>query len=164
MSASTSENIGDYIAAGLVAAITADGANSPLPAFGPRATVEMPTNRVQVSAGSFVRATDQMAQNGAGTWYYNHRRGILSVMVVTQRTTLQGTGATSNHGVMVGRVRWLCSIASQTLTPAIMGGYQIVDVIDQGDVSRSDETTDTDRTELRFQIDLLIPPANYAAT
>lgn len=160
--ASQSENIGDYLAAGLVTVIGNDGASSPLPAFGPRAAAQMPTNRIEVRAGSFYRASDQMNQNEAGTWFYNHHRGILEFTVITQRPVQKSQGPTTNHGVAIGRTRWLCNITAQKLLPAVIGGYQIVDVIDQGDTYTADEPTDTDRTKVRFQIDLLIPPANYA--
>jgi hypothetical protein len=62
---------------------------------------------------------------------------------------------------MVGRVRWLLSRGAQKMTANIIGGYGMLDIIDQGDNYRADEPTETDRTELRFQIDLVIPPANY---
>lgn len=159
--ASQSENIGDNIAAGFVAVLAADTPSTTLSAFGPRLPEQMPKNRIEVRSGGFMRASDQMNIATDGTYYYNHRRGYLSVTVVTQRHTQQGVGPTSQHGEAIGRVRWLLSRGAQKMTAAVNGGYGILDIIDQGDNYRADLPTETDRTELRFQIDLLIQPSNY---
>lgn len=158
--ASTLENVGDVLAAGIVAIIKADGASSPLPSFGPREIATMPRGRVEVRCGSFIRGTDQMNYAPDGSPYYNHRRGIASLTIITQRQADPDTGADTKHGVAVGRCRWLMSRTAQKLIPSVVT-YQIVDVIDLGDTYRADDATETDRTELRFQIDLVIPPANY---
>ena len=158
------ETVEDRVAKGLVTVITNDGTNSPLPAFGPRQPVEMPKNRVEVRGINFMRATDQMNWTPDGKPFYNHRRGILSATVITQRHKDPDVAPDDKHGVMVGRVRWLCSTVSGLLTPAVMSSYQVVDVIDLGASYRADETTETERTEIRFQVDLLIPSANYSDT
>ena len=158
------ENLSDYVVKGMVTVIGNDGASSPLPAFGPRMPKNMPKNRVEVRAGAFFRATDQMNFNPSNVPYYNHRRGIMSVTVVTQRHADPAVAPDDKHGVMVGRVGWLCSTVAALLTPAVMNGYQVVDVVDLGDNYRADEVTETERTERRFQIDLLIPSVNYADT
>jgi hypothetical protein len=159
--ASQSENIGDNIAAGFVTVLTQDTTYTTLAAFGPRMPLEMPKNRIEVRSGGFIRANDLMNFTATGTAYYNYRRGTLSVTVITQRHSQINTGISSQHGAMVGRVRYLLSRGAQKMTAAIIGGYGMLDIIDQGDNYRADETTETDRTELRFQIDLVIPPANY---
>jgi hypothetical protein len=159
--ASQSENIGDNIAAGFVTVLTQDTVGTTLAAFGPRLPLEMPRNRIEVRSGGFARVNDVMNFTATGTAYYNYRRGILSVTVVTQRHSQNGVGVSSQHGDMVGRVRYLLSRGAQKMIPNVIGGYGMLDIIDQGDNYRADETSETDRTELRFQIDLVIPPANY---
>lgn len=160
--ASTLENVGDVLATGIVAVIAADGTSSPLPAFGPRQAVQMPKSaRVEVRCGNFLRGSDQMNYAPDGSPYYNHLRGVASLTVITQRQSLANVGADSKHGVAIGRCRWLMSRTAQKLVPAAVT-YQVVDVVDLGDTYRADEATETDRTELRFQIDLVIPPANYS--
>ena len=159
--ASQSENIGDYLANGAVDVIVADGANFPLPAFGPRATQKLSKGRVEVRAFGFTRASDQMNVNPQGAYYYNHRRGTLAFTVVTQRQSQTAVAPDSVHSAAIGRVRWLMSRIAQQLLPSVVGGYQIVDVIDNGDNYASDDAEQTDRTEIRFQIDLLITPDNY---
>ncbi len=161
--ASQSENIGDYLATGGAQVLTDDGANFPLPAFGPRATEKMSKTRCEVWAGGFTRASDQMNINPQGEYYYNHRRGILAFTVVTQRQALTAVAPAGKHGEAIGRVRWLMSRIAQKMLPDIVGGYQIVDIIDNGDLYARDDVEQTDRTEIRFQIDLIIPPANYAS-
>lgn len=158
------ENISDNVVKGVVTVITNDESSSPLPAFGPRMPQQMPKNRVEVRAGAFARATDQMNWNPSNIPYYNHRRGIVSATVVTQRHSDPDTAPDDKHGVMVGRIGWLMSTVAALLTPAVMGGYQVVDVVDLGDNYRADEATETERTERRFQIDLLVPSTNYADT
>lgn len=160
MSASTLENVGDNMAEAIAGVITADYPNSPLPAYGPRNVEQMALDRVEVRAGGFYRASDQMAANGAGMRFYNHRRGIVSLTVVTQRHAQFAIGASSNHGVQIGRARWLMSRGAQTLTQAVTG-YDVLDIVDLGDTYDSDPKRQQDRTELRFQIDVAIPPANY---
>lgn len=162
--ATASENIADHISEGLVAVIEADGSQSPFPAYGARSTQQLPVSRVECRAGNFIRATDQMNQNTAGEWYYNHRRGSATLTVISQRHALGDVGSDSKHGIAVGRCRFLMSRIAQKLVPAVVGGYQILDVLDQGDTYTFDPDTSTDRTELRFQIDLVIPPVNYLAT
>jgi hypothetical protein len=159
--ASQSENIGDNIAAGFVTVLTQDTTGTTLAAFGPRMPLEMPKNRIEVRSGGFSRINDVMNVSTNGTYYYNYRRGLLSVTVLTQRHSQLNTGVSSQHGAMIGRIRWLLSRGAQKMTAAVIGGYGMLDIIDQGDNYRADETTETDRTELRFQIDLVIPPANY---
>lgn len=161
MSATTLENVGDEFAEGVVSVINADNPNSPFPAYGPRNTVKMALDRVEVRAGGFYRATDQMAINDAGQYFYNHRRGVVSVTVVSQRHNQNAIGASSNHGVQIGRVRWLMSRAAQQLLPATVGGFDVLDVVDLGDTYDADPKRQQDRTEIRFQIDLAIPPTNY---
>jgi len=160
--ASQSENIGDYLAAGFVTVIANDGASSPLPAYGPRSTLKMGKGRVEVRAGGFTRASDQMNINPQGAYYYNHRRGNLILTVVSQRQTQTAVAPDSVHSVAVGRCGWLLNRIAQKMLPSVVGGYQIVDIIDQGDVYAYDTDEQTDRTEIRFQIDLLITPENYA--
>lgn len=161
--ASTLENVGDVLAAGIKFVIEQDGARSPLPPFGPRDISQMPPARVEIRCGSFSRGSDQMNYAPDGSPYYNHRRGIASLTVITQRNADPNVGPDTKHGIAVGRCRWLMSRTAQKLIPSIVT-YQIVDVIDLGDTYRADEPTETDRTEIRFQIDLVIPPANYTDT
>ena len=159
--ASESENISDYLATGAAQVIANDGANSPFPAFGPRSTFKLGKSRVEVRAFNFARASDQMNLNPQGEYYYNHRRGTLAFTVVSQRQSLAAVAPISRHSLAIGRVRWLMSRIAQQMLPSIVGGYQIVDIIDQGDGYTKDEAEQTDRTEIRFQIDLLIAPDNY---
>jgi hypothetical protein len=159
--ASESENISDYLATGAVEVITNDGANSPFPPFGPRSTFKVGKSRVEVRAFNFVRGSDQMNLNPQGQYYYNHRRGTLAFTVVSQRQSQTAVAPDSNHSLAIGRVRWLMSRIAQQMLPNVVGGYQIVDIIDQGDGYTRDEAEQTDRTEIRFQIDLLITPDNY---
>lgn len=160
---STLERVGDKLAEGVMAIITADGASFPLPVFGVRRTGgKMDINRVEVRASNFFRASDQMNFNPAGQPFYNHRRGILSLTVVTQRQTKTSVGSDSAHGLAIGRLRWLMSRIAQKLVPASVGTYEIQDVIDLGETPSVDEPTDTDRTELRFQIDLVVPADSYS--
>ena len=162
--ASTLENVGDNVAQGMADVINADAPASPLPAFGPRSTNKLSLGRVEVVAGGFSRATDQINYAPGGAPYYNHRRGIMTVTVITQRTAQTSLGKDTKHGVMVGRARWLLSKTAQKLIPSVVGGYEIVDIIDLGDAFIGDEQTQTDRTSLRFQVDLVLPPANYSDT
>jgi hypothetical protein len=165
MSADVLENIGDLVSTALVAIITADGANSPFAAFGTRSTDQLTQNRVECRSGQFYRATDQMAQNPDGNYFYNHRKGVASLMVVSQRHMLTGLGLDSKHAQAVGRCRWLMSRMAQKLTTAALGGgLQVLDIIDQGDTYSFDADTSTDRTELRFQIDVLILAGQYTTT
>ncbi len=161
MSITTQEKLGDNVATAVAAIITADGQNFPFPAFGPRDTVPMDKSRCEVRSGAFVRASDQMAQNAAGKWFYCHRRGFVSATIVSQRQALTGTGAESKHAECVGRFRYLLSITTQLITPGAVSGYQVIDLIDQGDNYTADQTTRTDRTEIRFQIEIWLNPELY---
>jgi hypothetical protein len=161
MSASTLENIGDELAQGVASVITADGTASPFLAYGPRNTEQMALGRVEVRAGGFYRASDQMALNPNGLRFYNHRRGILSLTIVSQRHSLQAIGPDSDHAKAIGRCRYLVSRMAQRLTQQTVGGYDVLDVVDLGDTYEADTKTQTDRTELRFQIDVAIPGTNY---
>lgn len=165
MSYATAENVGDELATGIASVVTADSPTSPFAAFGPRNTKAMPKARVECRAGSFIRASDQMAISASAGYYYNHRRGTVTLTVISQRHTLDAVGPDSKHATAVGRCRWLMSRAAQVLTPAAIGGYEVLDSIDQGDTysTGQEDGTATDRTELRFQIDLVIPPAIYVA-
>jgi hypothetical protein len=159
--ASQSENISDYLATGAVAVITNDGASSPFPAFGPRSTFKLSKSRIEVRALNFTRGSDQMNLNPQNEYYYNHRRGILSFTVISQRQSQTAVAPVSKHSEAIGRTRWLMSRIAQKMLPSLVGGYQIVDIIDQGDTYTKDDIEQTDRTEIRFQVDLLIPPDNY---
>ena len=158
------EMIGDNVATGVVAIITADGANFPLPAFGPRDSVPMSKGRVEIRSGGFIRASDQMNFNPVGAPYYNHRRGFISATIISQRHTLTAEGVGSVHALAIGRFRWLMSRIAQKLVPASISNYEVVDLIDMGDryVQESNPKQEVDQTEVRFQIDLVIPPANYS--
>lgn len=160
--ASQSENISDYLATGAAEVITNDGANSPFSPFGPRSTGKLSKSRVEVRAFGFTRASDQMNVNPQGAYYYNHRRGTLAFTVVSQRQSQTAVAPDSKHSEAIGRTRWLMSRIAQQMLPNVVGGYQIVDIIDNGDSYSFDHDEQTDRTELRFQIDLLITPENYA--
>ncbi len=161
MTASEAENVGDRVAEAVIAVIQADSPASPYSAFGVRPAVQLPASRVDVRSVNWIRASDQMDKDGAGAYYYNHRRGVVSLTVVSQRHTQEKQGADSKHGIAIGRCRWLMSRAAQKLVPPNGGGYEILDIVDQGDSWTFDTETSTDRTEVRFQIDLVIPPANY---
>lgn len=162
MTAAESENISDHLAAGAVTVIENDGQAFPLPPFGPRSTKQLDHNRVEVIARNFYRASDQMNYRaGDAKPYYNHRRGNLVFTVVTQRQSLTSVAPANKHGEAIGRIRWLMSRIAQKMLPDVIGGYQIVDLIDNGDTYARDETEQTDRTEMRFQVDLLITPDNY---
>ena len=162
--ASGMEKVGDLLVSSVVAMLANDGASFPLQAYGPRMPTVMPKRRVQVAASSFARATDQMAQDPNGNWFYVHKRGTIAITVVTQRSSDPNVAQDSDHGVCVGRARYLMNRTAQRLTPTNAAGIGIVDIIDLGEVARVDEPTDTDRTELRFQIDAVLPPALYASS
>jgi len=81
--ASTLQNVGDNVAQGGADVVTADSPNSPLPAFGPRSTSKLALGRVEVVAGGFTRATDQMNYDPNGAPDYNSRRGYLTFTVIT---------------------------------------------------------------------------------
>lgn len=164
MSITVQEKIGDNLATGVAAVVTADGANFPFAAFGPRSTQSMPKSRAEIRAGGFVRASDQMAQNAAGAWFYPHRRGTLTCAVVSQRHALTAIGPDSKHGDAIGRFRYLMSIVVRALQPADVSNYQIMDIVDQGDFYTPGSATECDRTEIRFAVDLWLPPASYSAT
>lgn len=164
MSIQAQEKIGDNLAAGVVAVINADSPNFPYAAFGPRMTSSMPKSRCEVRSGGFTRASDQMAQNPNGVWYYAHRRGFLTATIVSQRHTLTKQGNQSTHSDAVGRFRYLMSIATRALQPNTVSNYQILDLIDQGEIYTQDTQTDTDRTDVRFQVDLWLAPNYYTAT
>ncbi len=161
MSITTQEKLGDNVAAAVVAVIVADGQNFPFPAFGPRDPLAMDKSRCEVRSGAFIRASDQMARNAAGKWYYAHRRGFVSGTIVSQRQSMTDKGPDSKHADAVGRFRYLLSITTQLLTPDAVSGYQIIDLIDQGDNYTTDLATRTDRTEIRFQVELWLPPELY---
>lgn len=162
--ASGFEKVGDLLVSSVVAMFGNDGQSFPLPAFGPRTPALMPKRRVQVSAASFSRATDQMAQDPTGKWFYCHKRGTVAILVVTPRASDPNVAQDSDHGVAVGRARYLMNRTAQRLTPNNAAGLGIIDIIDLGESVRVDEATDTDRTELRFQIDALLPPSLYTAS
>ncbi len=162
--ASTLENVADNVAQGVADVINADAPNSVLPAFGPRSTSALSKGRVEVAGASFSRATDQMNYAPGGAPYYNHRRGFITITVITQRAAQTSLGKDTKQGIQIGRCRWLMSKTAQKLIPSVVGGYEILDIIDLGDSYISDDATQTDRTALRFQIDLVIPPANYSDT
>ncbi len=161
MSITTQEKLGDNVATAVADIITADGANFPFTAFGPRDTAAMDKSRIEIRAGNFIRASDQMACNAAGKWFYCHRRGFVTGTVVSQRQAQTQMGADSKHAEAIGRFRYLMSITTQRLVPDDTSGYQVVDVIDQGDSYTTDAATRTDRTEIRFQIEIWLNPALY---
>ncbi len=161
MSITTQEKLGDNVAASVAAVITADGQNFPFPAFGPRDPVAMDKSRIEIRSGNFIRASDQMARNAAGKWYYCHRRGFVSGTVVSQRQSLTNIGPDSKHAEAIGRFRYLLSITTQLLTPDAISGYQVIDLIDQGDNYTADLTTRIDRTDVRFQIEIWLNPELY---
>ncbi len=161
MSITTQEKLGDNVATAVAAIVTADGQDFPFPVFGPRDTAAMDKSRLEVRSGGFIRATDQMARNAAGKWYYCHRRGFVTGTVVSQRQSLTQTNADSKHADAIGRFRYLLSITTQMLVPNAVSGYQVIDIIDQGDSYTVDAATRTDRTEIRFQIEIWLPPELY---
>lgn len=166
VSITAQEKIGDNFATGIAAIINADSPAFPFKAFGPRATESMPKSRAEVRSGNFIRASDQMAQNPSNDWFYVHRRGFLSCTIVTQRHTETSQGADTKHAEAVGRFRYLMSIVVRAVQPSTVSGYQVMDLIDLGDnytASRDPDGTETDRTEVRFQVDLWLPPTSYAA-
>jgi hypothetical protein len=163
VSITAQEKIGDNLAAGVVAIINGDQPDFPFQAFGPRMTESMPKSRAEVRAGGFVRASDQMAQNAAGAWYYAHRRGFLSCTIVSQRHTQTAQAPDNKHAEAVGRFRDLMSIVTRALQPSTVSEYQVIDAQDQGDTYVSDETTRTDRTTVTFAVELWLAPAQYAA-
>lgn len=164
MSITAQEKIGDNLASGVVTVINADQPDFPFQAFGPRLTASMPKSRAEIRSGGFTRASDQMAQNPSGAWYYPHRRGFLSCTVVSQRHAQAAQGPDAKHAEAIGRFRYLMSIVVRALQPSDVSGYQIMDLIDDGDSYAQDLATETDRTEIRFQVDLWLPPASYTAT
>ncbi len=138
-----------------------DGPDFPFPAFGPRDPLAMDKSRFEVRSGNFIRASDQMARNPAGKWFYAHRRGFVSGTVVSQRQSLAQIGPDSKHAEAIGRFRYLLSITTHLLVPDAVSGYQIIDLIDQGDGWTFDAATRTDRTEVRFQVEIWLNPELY---
>ena len=160
--ASQLEAPGDYLAAGIVSVVNADGPRSPFNAFGPRLPQRMPANRVEVRAGGFNRGSDHMSQAPNGTWYYDDKMGTVQVTVVSQRHTKANTGPDAQHAAAIGRCRFLMGRYAQKLLPNAVGGFQIVDVIDQGETYTAGVDYENDRTDLRFAVRVWVPPANYA--
>jgi hypothetical protein len=159
---STIERISDKLAQGIVDnVLVPDETNLTLPVFGPRSTKQLGKNRISVSASAFQQASDQMALNPNGVYFYNHRRGRVTFEIVTQRQGESEVGPSSKHGLAVGRIRWLMSRVSQKLVAANVGGYEIYVVDDLGDTWTRNNETATDRTALSFAVELCIPNTNY---
>ena len=162
MSVSTLERISDNIAQGIVEnVLTPDETNIKLPAFGPRSTDKLPMNRVGCWGENFRRASDQMAVNPNGAYFYNHRVGRIVFEVVTQKQGDSQVGPDSVHAGAIGRIRWLMSRMAQKLVAANIGGYEVYDVRDQGEQWSRNEETGTDRTRLPFEFEIAIPPSGY---
>lgn len=166
MSITTQEKIGDEVAAAVVAIIGEDGTAFPFKAYGPRSTegIQPQQARCEVRAGGFVRASDQMALNPQGKWFYAHRRGFVTATIVSQRQAQTQVGPDTRHAEAVGRIRYLLSNVTQLLTPDKINGYQVVDIIDQGDGYVADQEKRQDRTEVRFEMVLWLNPATYTGS
>lgn len=154
------ESPGDLVATAVKAAIAADSPAFPLPAYANRELVQMNVNRVEVSATGFSRASDLMGITSNSVPFYSHRKGSLSISVVTARTDQT---ATDNHQYAVGRIRYLLSRPAQKLTTSALSNLVCVDLIDEGESLSMDESTDLDRTTMNFEIELFIPVSVYEA-
>ena len=151
---------GDLVASAIKAVIAADSPAFPLPAYAHRELVTMNVNRVEVSATNFSRASDLLGFAANAVPYYSHRRGSISLSVVTARTDQTST---DYHNYAVARLRYLMSRPAQKLTTTALSNVQCVDVIDLGESVGQDENTDLDRSTLNFTIDLFIPATVYDA-
>lgn len=154
------ESPGDLVATAVKAIIAADTPAFPLPAYAHRELTQMNVNRIEVSATNFSRASDLMGFTSNAVPFYSHRKGSLSLSVVTARTDQTGT---DNHRYAVGRIRYLLSRPAAKLTTASLYNLVCVDITDEGESMAIEETTDLDRTTINFEIELFIPSAVYEA-
>jgi hypothetical protein len=144
---------GDNVAAAAVAVIQADGIQE---AFGPRAPVEMPKERIDVLSPGWARASPQMVQDPRGAWHYCHHRGQLILAIISQRGV---PAERARHGGRVGRLRYLMSDYAQLLNAARLPYYGLLIVSPTGETFNDQEETDIDRTELSFDVELSILPS-----
>ena len=154
------EATGDLVATAIKTVIAADTPTFPLPAYAHRHLGAMNVNRVEVTATNFDRASDQMGLTSNLVPFYSHRRGSISLSVVTARTDQTSS---DNHAYAVGRLRYLLSRPGQKLTSNVLSGLYCLDLVDHGESVSVDEKTDLDRTTLNFAIDLFVPVSVYEA-
>lgn len=131
--------------------------------FGPREALEMPVDRIEVTAGAFTQASGQTIFGDApAVQFYNDFSGQIYVAVQTPRGTAL---ARAEHGKRCGRVAFLLSETKAAITPAI-APYFIPTALRLESFPRSEpiEDEDADRTELVFAIRLMIPASAYPAS
>jgi hypothetical protein len=117
-----------------------------------RANVELPQDRVEVTATGFHQASGKMAQSASGIWFSSHFEGTLAFGVMTQRA---GANA-ANHNVWVSNVRTMMSRATQFFTSNNLPCYRVARVQETASEPEQEEKTDADHTPLTYLVGLEI--------
>lgn len=150
------ENPGDLFANVAANILLADSPAWPFTPYAHRYLGEMANNRIEINASNARRASDHMASDQNGNYFYDHRTLDLVFDIVSQRTDQQ---ATDNHAYCLGRIGWLCSRTAEKFTPSALQNLVILDIRDTGDQRAVDENTDADRSTRHFEIEYVIPPS-----
>ncbi len=123
-----------------------------------RGNTELPADRIEVKASGFAQASPQMAQNANGAWFNNHYSGTLAWGVLTQR----GGGNVANHNVWVANIRSMMSRPAGFFTLTNLPCYEILRVAETASDPEQVAATDTDRTDLAFEVELAIVGSSVA--
>ncbi len=152
----------------LVADVTAlvgadDHANPDSFIFGPRENLEMPKDRITVSATAFTQASDQQVQASENAeWFFCHFRGQLMIRVQTPRGI---EAAAAQHGQRVGRIMYLCQPRARRFDADNLPYYEILTLrLSSHPRAEQDEDEDVDYTELVFDVALWIKPDAFPET
>ncbi len=145
--------IEDNFITALIAAFNADTVLGNGTTTGPRKKEEVAKSRISAQAEGFAKASEQQIW-AQGAWWDCHYAGPVTITIIT----LRGAPERAEHGTRVGRVRYLMSPAARLFTPSNLPHYDVL-AIDQ-DATRTSFTqdTDTDRTELTFNVHLGLRP------
>lgn len=113
--------------------------------------------RIEIEVEEVGQASEQMAQDQNGQWYFSHRFAMIRTELITGRTITAQV-----HGNMRGRIRYLLSRAAQTLVSPAVTYYQTVDVQELGSnvYVRDSEQSREDVTMFRHRIEYGILPSS----
>lgn len=139
----------DALVAAVVAAFNADSVLGAASTYGPRQLAELPKARIDCIALGFAKASEQQVY-AQERWWDQHFAGDLTLTIITPRSS----AAAASHATRVGRVRYLLSPKAALFTGVNLPHYEILSVENTGATYDFDESTDTDRSELTFRVDL----------
>ena len=128
-------------------------------AYGLRPVEGLPKSRLEVEASGFAKASEQQIY-AQGRHWDSHFSGPVRVTVITLRAD---PTAAATHSLRVGRVRYLMTPKAASFTSANLPYAEVLSIEQVATTHGFDEPTDTDRTELEFQVHLGLLPTAFPA-